>query len=83
MFLKNLVSLTLPNGVITVYLVLDSLTSLNIPYSVQEIQIDMENPPAIRNSNTINPNCTIYVPDLAIETYKNAEGWRDYADQIF
>jgi len=82
-FLQNLVSLTLPNGVITVDLYLDSLTSLNIPYSVQEIQIDMENPPAIRNANTINPNCTINVPDSAIETYKNAEGWSVYADQIF
>lgn len=82
-FIKNLVTLILPNGVTNIVLACDGLTSLNIPNSVKEIYIYMENPPVIRNINTINSNCTIYVPASAIDTYKNADVWKQYADQIF
>ncbi len=81
-FLPNLVSITLPNGVIFICLSCDGLTSLNIPNSVKEIYIYMENPPVIRNINTINSNCTIYVPASEVDTYKNADGWSKYANQI-
>ena len=81
-FLPNLITLTLPNGVTNIVLACDGLTSLNIPNSVKEIYIYMENPPVIRNTNTINVNCTIYVPTSAVEIYKNADGWSKYAEQI-
>ena len=81
-FLKNLVSLTLPNGVVNIVLGCDGLTSINIPNSVKEFSIYGENPPTILNANTINANCTIYVPASAIETYKNTDGWSRLANQI-
>lgn len=82
-FLPNLITLTLPNGVTNIVLDCDGLASLNIPNSVKEIYLYMENPPAIRNTNTINDNCTIYVPTSAVEIYKNADIWKQYADKIF
>ena len=81
-FIKNLVTLISPNGVTNIVLACDGLTSLNIPNSVKEIYIYMENPPVIRNINTINSNCTIYVPASEVDTYKNADGWSKYANQI-
>lgn len=81
-FINNLLTLILPNGVTNIVLACDGLTSLNIPNSVKEIYIYMENPPVIRNGNTINVNCTIYVPASAVEIYKNADGWSKYAEQI-
>lgn len=32
--------------------------------------------------NTKPIDCTIYVPRESVEAYKNAEGWKEYADQI-
>ena len=81
-FLVNLVSLTLPNGVVNIVLGCDGLTSINIPNSVPSIEIYTATPPTIRNANAINPDCEIYVPASAVETYKNAEGWSKYAKQI-
>ena len=81
-FLPNLVSITLPNYITKIIINVHGLLSLNIPNSAKEISIYMENPPAILNANTINHNRTIYVPASAMEAYKNAEGWRVYAEQI-
>ena len=82
LFIGNLISITLPNGVVNIVLGCDGLTSLNIPNSVKEIYIYVENPPTIHNANTINDNCTIYVPASAVETYKKADDWRRLANQI-
>ncbi len=81
--IDNLLSIKFSNSVTLIKISnCNNLKSLNIPNSVRELSTNMKNPPAILNANTINYNCTIYVPASAIETYKNAEGWRVYANQI-
>ena len=74
-----------------------SLTSITIPGSVTRIEnsafhscsgltsivIDSSTPPAggegmFQGTN----NCTIYVPSDAVNTYKTAQYWSDYADRI-
>jgi uncharacterized repeat protein (TIGR02543 family) len=81
-FLKNLVSLTLPNGVINIVLGCDGLTSINIPNSVTTIEIYTETPPTIRNANAINPDCKIFVVKECVDAFKNADGWNTVAIQI-
>lgn len=81
-FLVNLVSLTLPNGVVNIVLGCDGLTSINIPNSVTTIEIYTETPPSIRNVNAINPNCNIFVEKECVDAFKNAEGWKTVAIQI-
>ena len=78
----NLVSLTLPNGIINIVLSCNGLTSLNIPNSVKKIYIYMENPPAIRNAHTINPNCEFYVEKEFVNVFKNTEGWKKLSERI-
>ena len=81
--IDNLLSIKLSNSVTLIKISnCNNLKSLNIPNSVRELSTNMKNPPAILNANTINYNCTIYVPASAIETYKNADGWSKYAEQI-
>ncbi len=81
-FLVNLVSLTLPNGVVNIVLGCDGLTSINIPNSVTTIEIYTETPPAIRNANAINPDCKIFVEKECVDAFKNAEGWKTVSIQI-
>lgn len=81
-FLVNLVSLTLPNGVVNIVLGCDGLTSINIPNSVTTIEIYTETPPSIRNVNAINPNCNIFVEKECVDAFKNADGWNTVAIQI-
>ena len=72
------------------------LTSIEIPSSVQKIEkeafFDNDNlysvtirattPPAINTPFPKSNNLKIYVPENSVETYKTAEGWKDYADKI-
>ncbi len=56
--------------------------------SLNSITIDSTTPPALgsyQGQVTVFDNsndCPIYVPDIAIDTYKNASGWVQYADRI-
>ena len=81
-FLVNLVSLTLPNGVVNIVLGCDGLTSINIPNSVTTIEIYTETPPTIRNANAINPDCKIFVEKECVDAFKNADGWNQFASNI-
>ncbi|MBR4325420.1 MAG: leucine-rich repeat protein [Bacteroidales bacterium] len=81
-FLANLVSLTMPESVTSVVLGCDGLTSINIPNSVTSVVIYAEKPPTIRNANTMNSDCKIYVTKECLDAYKNAKGWSLVAAQI-
>lgn len=74
-----------------------SLTSVNIPSGITSIRTDLfrdcsgltsvtvnaTTPPTLDSSAFSNTNnCPIYVPASAVETYKSATGWSDYASRI-
>ena len=46
------------------------------------IEITSETPAALRGADSFGFFCTIYVPESALETYRNAKYWKDHADQI-
>ena len=46
------------------------------------IEITSETPAALRGADSFGFLCTIYVPESALETYRNAKYWKDHADQI-
>lgn len=78
----DLVSLILPNSVTSIILDCDGLSSMNITNSVTKIEIHTENPPAISNANTINPECKIWIEKDNADLYKNADGWNQFASNI-
>lgn len=47
-----------------------------------EIILDEVNPPSLGVSAFDNTTCTIYVPSVSVNTYRNAEGWSTYASRI-
>lgn len=71
-----------------------SLTSLTIPDGITSINGEAFSGCTNLNSLTIKSNTpptlfgslcysgTIYVPSSAVNTYKTADGWKDYTDQI-
>lgn len=75
------------------------LESISIPQSVTEIGmyafnsnknlkiviLNNETPPELGNYvfGSCNSELTIYVPESAVEAYKTAEGWSQYADIIY
>jgi len=72
------------------------LTSINLPKSIQRIDesafascgvisitINSEVPPILEQYALNYSTVSIYVPAEALETYKSADGWSDYADKIF
>ena len=77
----------------------DALTRIDLPNSVTsisekaihncsklaEIYCEATTPPAgaSRMFFLDNDNCKIYVPNESVEAYKKAEGWKDYASQIY
>ena len=46
------------------------------------IEITSETPAALKGADAFGFLCTIYVPETALETYRNAKYWKDHADQI-
>lgn len=77
---KSLTSLTLPS------------TTSNISYrafsyceALTEIYCKATTPPALEQYafESVVANRKIYVPNSSIEAYKTAEGWSDFANQIF
>ncbi|MBQ3027410.1 MAG: leucine-rich repeat protein, partial [Alistipes sp.] len=50
-----------------------------------EIYCEATTPPAGASGMFVldNDNCKIYVPNESVEAYKEAEGWKDYASQIY
>ena len=46
------------------------------------IEFTSETPATLYNVESFGFLCTIYVPENALETYRNAEFWKDHADQI-
>ena len=73
-----------------------SLTELTLPQSVSEIKwqaffgsglktltIQATTPPTLEQYALDCPLETIFVPQGSVETYRTAEGWKDYADKIW
>ena len=46
------------------------------------IEFTSETPATLSSVESFGYLCTIYVPENALETYRNAEFWKDHADQI-
>ena len=46
------------------------------------IEFTSETPATLYSVESFGYLCTIYVPENALETYRNAEFWKDHADQI-
>ena len=46
------------------------------------IEFTSESPATLYNVESFGFLCTIYVPEIALETYLNAKFWNDHADQI-
>ena len=53
-------------------------------YQLEKIIILPSIPPLLGTYafSGVNNNCPIYVPELSVEAYKSADGWRNYADRI-
>ena len=47
-----------------------------------EVILDEVNPPSLGTSAFDNTTCSIYVPAISVNTYRNAEGWSTYASRI-
>ena len=73
-----------------------SLTELTLPQSVSEIKwmafsgsglktltIEAATPPVLEQYALDCPLETIFVPQGSVETYRTADGWKDYADKIW
>ena len=46
------------------------------------IEFTSETPATLYDVESFGYLCTIYVPETALETYRNAKYWKDHADQI-
>ena len=46
------------------------------------IEFTSETPATLYDVESFGFLCTIYVPETALETYRNAKYWKDHADQI-
>ena len=77
---SNLTSIIIPDGVTSIgYGAFYESTSLT------KMSCNATTPPAM-GFNALYPchsDLKIYVPSTAVDDYKNAEGWRDYADRIY
>ena len=75
---KSLISIDLPSSVTSIGFMAFSFCS-----ALTSITIRAETPPSGGHMMFGDPgNCPIYVPSKAVNAYKAAEYWRDYADQI-
>jgi hypothetical protein len=61
----------------------DSEVFLNCPL-LEYIEMESDTPPTLNSStfNGANTTFVIYVPDSAVNDYKDATGWIGYADRI-
>ena len=76
----SLTTLTIPASVTTI-----SQQAFSDCTSMQEYHFLSTTPPTLENTNTFNnipANCIIYVPASAVEDYKVATYWSDYASYI-
>ena len=80
----GLTSLTLPSSITSI----GSYNSHGMPYetnpfgTLKTMTVKATTPPTILGYREIIPTTisSIYVPEESVDTYKSANGWRDYAD---
>ena len=46
------------------------------------LSINTETPPTLGEKGAFNNSCVISVPSTLVDTYKTADGWKDYASQL-
>jgi hypothetical protein len=51
-------------------------------YAELEVYVESETP-ATLGATVFDATAKIYVPTALLNAYKEAEGWKDYADQIY
>lgn len=75
-----LTRIDLPNSVTSI-----SEKAISDCSSLRRVYCEATTPPAGVSRMFIfyNDNCKIYVPNESVEAYKKAEGWKDYASQIY
>jgi hypothetical protein len=74
---RSLTTITLPASLTSIgNYVFDECISLG------SITLASPQPPRLNGSLSISGSTLIYVPSAALNTYKNANGWKDYADRI-
>ena len=76
---KALVSITIPAGIKSI-----GVSAFAECTSLISVYLTSLTPPAggISMFHNTNPRMKIYVPEAAVDTYKSADLWRDYAHQI-
>ena len=75
---SGLTSMTIPNSVTSIgYQAFRSCSGLT------SVTIKAETPPTLDGSAFSNTYCSIYVPCNAVNTYKTASEWKNYADRIY
>jgi hypothetical protein len=60
------------------YITGNSMSGMNL----QWVELKATTPPTITSASDLGANIPIYVPDDAVDTYKAAQGWSDYAARI-
>jgi len=75
-----LTRIDLPNSVTSI-----SEKAISDCSSLRRVYCEATTPPAGVSRMFLfnNDNCKIYVPNESVEAYKKAEGWKDYASQIY
>lgn len=74
----NLKYITIPSGVTTI-----GIWCFRNCTSLERVTVLPTTPPTLRSLVFDNTNnCPIYVPSQSVNAYKNASGWRNYANRI-
>ena len=74
---ESLQTIWIPSGVKTIH------DSFNNCASIISVYCKATNPPALTNSFNMITNATkIYVPSNSVDSYKTADGWKEYANMI-
>ena len=79
-YCSSLTNVTIPNSVTSI-----GDEAFSYCRSLSKICCNATTPPTAGGSIFYNchSDLKIYVPSTAVDDYKNAEGWRDYADRIY